>query len=580
MSAELQKTSFSRVWKYATVYKLIIFVSVMGVMLDALVQGGFALMLEKMLDDVFTQHNPYYIKIVPWVIVGMFFLRGVGHYVGTYGMSWVGRKIIADIRQQVFNKYLTLPTSFFDKQSSASLISRMTFDIEMMSMGIANTVIVLARDLLTIIAFLGVMFYQSVSLTLIVFAMLPIVAMIIAYVNKRFRKIGHRIQNSMTGVSEVVEEVVKGQKVVRIFSGQEEESSRFFKVNNQNRYLNMKVVSMRAASSSLVQFIAACALALIVFFATRPVAIDDMTAGKFMSFIAAMLALIPPLKRLADISATLQRTLAAADSVFFILDQDSEEDLGKEKLEANEIGIKFDQLSFAYSDGTQALTDLNLIIKPGQTVAFVGQSGGGKSTLVSLVPRFYPYTSGKLLINNQDINNYTLDSIRDHISYVDQNVVLFNDTVANNIAYGSNKTEDVEKVINAAKQANAHEFIEQLPQGYDTKLGENGTRLSGGQRQRIAIARAILKDAPLLILDEATSALDTESEKFIQAALEKVMVGRTTLVIAHRLSTIENADLVVVMFEGKIAETGTHEQLLSEQGIYSNLYKIQMSSQS
>jgi subfamily B ATP-binding cassette protein MsbA len=580
MSAELQKTSFFRVWKYATVYKLIIFVSVLGVMLDALVQGAFALMLEPMLDDVFTKHNAYYIKIIPWVIVGMFFLRGVGHYIGTYGMNWVGRKIIADIRQQVFNKYLSLPTDFFDKQSSAGLISRMTFDIEMMSMGIANTVIILARDLLTILAFLSVMFYQSMSLTLIVFSLLPIVALIISYVNKRFRKIGHRIQNSMTGVSEVVEEVVKGQKVVRIFAAKDNESERFYKVNDQNRYLNMKVVSMRAASSSLVQFIAACALALIVFFATRPAAIDDMTAGKFMSFIAAMLALIPPLKRLTDISATMQRTLAAADSVFFILDQDSEQDLGKKELNAKDVSLKFEQLSFTYNDGTQALIDVDLQINQGQTIAFVGQSGGGKSTLVSLVPRFYAHTGGELLINDHDINDYSLDSLRSHIAYVDQNVVLFNDTVANNIAYGSNKTDDNDCIINAAIQANAHEFIQQLPEGYNTMLGENGTRLSGGQRQRIAIARAILKDAPLLILDEATSALDSESEKFIQSALEKVMIGRTTLVIAHRLSTIEKADVVVVMEDGKIAEQGTHAQLLSKQGIYANLHQIQASSHS
>ena len=274
----------------------------------------------------------------------------------------------------------------------------------------------------------------------------------------------------------------------------------------------------------------------------------------------------------------MQRTLAAADSVFFILDQDSEKDLGKKVLQAKDIALTFEDLTFTYSDGTQALSHINLKIIQGQTVAFVGQSGGGKSTLVSLVPRFYPYTKGKLLINNHDINDYTLDSIRDHIAYVDQNVVLFNDTVANNIAYGSNNTDDLNKVINAAKKANAHEFIEQLPDGYNTKLGENGARLSGGQRQRIAIARAILKDAPLLILDEATSALDSESEKHIQTALEKLMVGRTTLVIAHRLSTIEKADVVVVMADGQVAEKGTHAELLSEQGIYAKLHQIQLSS--
>jgi len=578
MSAEQQKTSFSRVWQYAKPYKLVMSVAIFGVLLDATVQGSFMLLFEYMIDGAFANHDRTIIKILPWAIVIMFVIRGLGNYLGTYGLNWVGRKIIADLRQLVFAKYLKLPTSFFDKESSAGLISRMTFDIEMMAMGVSTTVIVIIRDVLTIIALIAVMLYQSLSLTVVVFILVPVVGLIISYVNKRFRKISHRIQNSMSGVSEVVEEVVKGQKVVRVFAGQEDEAQRFYKVNNQNRHLNMKVISIRALSSTTVQIMTACALAIIIYFATVPDAIGAWTGGKFMSFIGAMMAMLPPLKRLADSSATIQKTLAAADSVFYILDQDSEIDMGKKQLQATEVSLKFADLSFTYADGTQALSHLNLTIKPGQTVAFVGQSGGGKSTLVNLVPRFYAYSSGKLLLNEHDINDYSLDSIREHIAFVDQNVVLFNDTVANNIAYGSKKDAQLSQIKNAAKQANALEFIEQLPEGFDTMLGENGTRLSGGQRQRVAIARAILKDAPLLILDEATSALDSESEKFIQAALEKVMVGRTTLVIAHRLSTIEKADIVVVMSQGKIAEMGTHTQLLAHGGIYANLHQIQVSS--
>ncbi|MCF6289270.1 MAG: ATP-binding cassette domain-containing protein [Proteobacteria bacterium] len=403
--------------------------------------------------------------------------------------------------------------------------------------------------------------------------------LIISYVNKRFRKISHRIQNSMTGVSEVVEEVVKGQKVVRVFAGQDDETKRFYKVNNQNRYLNMKVIAIRTLSLSTVQILTACALAIIIYFATVPGTIDMWTGGKFMSFIGAMMAMLPPLKRLADSSAMIQRTLAAADSVFYILDQNSETDQGELELKAANIDIIFDRLTFTYEDGTQALTDINLVIKAGQTVAFVGESGGGKSTLVNLVPRFYRYTAGKLAINSHDINVYSLQSIRNHIAFVDQNVILFNDTVTNNIAYGGNKKASIEQVKQAAIQANAYDFIKNLPDGFETLLGENGTRLSGGQRQRIAIARAILKDAPLLILDEATSALDSKSEKLIQQALEKVMHGRTTLVIAHRLSTIEKADKVVVMAAGKIAEVGNHQQLIARQGIYAKLHQIQVSEQ-
>ncbi len=578
-SSEHKKTSFGRIWQYAKPYNLVMFVAVFGVMLDAAVQGSFMLMFEYMIDDVFDKHDQTIIKILPWVIIGMFTLRGLGNYLATYGLNWVGRKVITDLRQLVFAKYLKLPTSFFDKETSAGLISRMTFDIEMMAMGVSTAVIVIVRDVLTIIALLSVMLYQSVNLTLVVFILLPLVGMIISFVNKRFRKISHGIQNSMSGVSEIVEEVVKGQKVVRVFSAQEEEANRFFKVNNKNRSLNMKVVATRALSSSTVQILTACALAIIIYFATVPGSITAWTGGKFMSFIGAMMAMLPPLKRLADSSSTIQKTLAAADSVFYILDQESEEDRGKKTLSAKEISISFKDLSFSYEDGTQALSNLNLEITQGESVAFVGQSGGGKSTLVNLVPRFYSHTSGKLLINGHDINDYTLDSIRDHIAFVDQSVVLFNDTVANNIAYGANSNANLDEIKKAAQQANALEFIEQLPDGFDTMLGENGTRLSGGQRQRIAIARAILKDAPLLILDEATSALDSESEKLIQAALERVMVGRTTLVIAHRLSTIEKADNVVVMSGGKIAEMGNHQQLLTHNGIYANLHQIQAASQ-
>ncbi len=578
MSAEHQKTSFSRVWKFTTPYKFVLFIAIIGALMDAGVQASFMLMFEYMIDDAFGQHDKKVIALLPWVIIAMFVVRSLGNYISTYGLNWVGRKVIADLRQLVFKKYLQLPTSFFDKESSAGLISRMTFDIEMMAMGVSTTVISIFRDVLTIIVLIGVMLYQSVELTAVVFVLVPLVALIISVVNKRFRKISHRIQNSMSGVSEVVEEVVKGQKVVRVFAGQEEEAKRFFNINNKNRYLNMKVTSIRALSSSTVQILTACALAIIVYFATVPEAIDAWTGGKFMSFILSMMAMLPPLKRMADSSAMIQRTLAAADSVFYILDYAAEADEGRHDLNAKEVSLKFDDLSFEYEDGTSALSHINLDIKQGQTVAFVGQSGGGKSTLVNLVPRFYPYTSGKLLINGIDINNYSLSSLRNHIAFVDQNVVLFNDTVANNIAYGSNNKADKDAIKNAAIQANALEFIEELPDGFNTMLGENGTRLSGGQRQRIAIARAILKDAPLLILDEATSALDSESEKKIQSALEKVMIGRTTLVVAHRLSTIEKADLVVVMDQGKIAEMGSHSQLLASDGIYSKLYQIQLSS--
>ncbi len=567
-------TSWRRVWQFVRPYRWVLLLAVLGVTLDAAVQGAFALLLQHILDDVFGRHDPFYIRVIPWAIVGLFLLRGIGNYIGTYGVNWVGRRVIMDIRDRVFRKYLSLPAHFFDSHPAANLMARMTFDIEQMSLGVSRAVIVIARDFLTIVFLLAVMFYQSVQLTLIVFAIVPLVAWIIAYVNKRFRQISHRIQQSVSGVSEVVDEVVRGQKEVRIYGGQDEELARFNCVNNDNRRFNLKVASIQAASSSLVQFLAACALAVIIYFATRPGQIDQITPGAFMSFISAMLALIPPLKRLSDISSTVQRTLAAADSVFYILDQESEKDSGQKILADNKLDLRFEGVTLDYPDGTQALRGVDLAVPAGSVVALVGQSGSGKSSLVSLVPRFYDPSSGRVLINDSDIREYRLDSLRDRMAYVGQNVVLFNDTVANNIAYGSGK-HTPEAIREAARKANALEFIEALPKGFETAIGENGARLSGGQRQRLAIARAILKDAPILILDEATSALDTRSERAIQDALQQVMKNRTTLVVAHRLSTIENADKVVVFDAGRVAEQGTHADLVSQGGLYAQLHALQ-----
>jgi len=573
--AEAKRTSWRRVWQFVRPYRWALLVAVLGVTLDAAVQGAFALLLQHILDDVFGRHDPFYIRVIPWAIVVLFLLRGIGNYVGTYGVNWVGRRVIMDIRDRVFRKYLSLPAHFFDSHPAANLMARMTFDIEQMALGVSRTVIVIARDFLTIVFLLGVMFYQSVQLTLIVFAIVPLVAWIIAYVNKRFRQISHRIQQSVSGVSEVVEEVVRGQKEVRIYGGQAEELERFERINNDNRRFNLKIASIQAASSSLVQFLAACALAVIIYFATRPAYIDQITPGAFMSFISAMLALIPPLKRLSDISSTVQRTLAAADSVFYVLDQPSEQDTGDKAVPETALDLRFHGVSLDYPDGTRALHEVDLEVPAGSVVALVGQSGSGKSSLVSLVPRFYDPTEGQVTINGTDLRDYRLDSLRNRMAYVGQNVVLFNDTVANNIAYGSAEKYSREAIREAARKANALAFIEALPNGFDTPIGENGARLSGGQRQRLAIARAILKDAPILILDEATSALDTRSERAIQEALHKVMKNRTTLVVAHRLSTIENADKVVVFERGRIVEEGSHQALLARGGLYAQLHALQ-----
>ncbi len=560
--------------KYVKPYRLVFAIAIIGAAIDAAMKGLFAGLLSPILREGFSNDNSLWVKYIPLIIIGIFLLRSIGNFLAAYGFTWVGRKIINDLRQQVFHQYLRMPQKFYDEHSAGGLISRMTFDIEQMANGVSKNFVIIIREALSIVFFLGVMFYFSWQLAMVAFIVFPLVAFIIRMINKRFRRIGHGIQDSIADITQTVEEVVKGHKIVKIFKGQDAESKQFAANIKNNRQLQVKIVASQEVLSSVVLMLVAVALSIIMYMAAR----SGIDAFDFMAFLSAMLALMPTVKNLTSVMSTIQTTMAAADSVMHVLAQKPEADLGTVTLKAEQVQVEFVDVDFSYSDESHALKQINLTVEAGQSVAFVGASGGGKSTLVNLVPRFYDVSAGQILINGENIQKFTLESLRDHVSMVSQEVVLFNDTVRNNIAYGAQAECSDEAIIQAAEQANAMEFINQLDHGLDTELGDNGTRLSGGQRQRIAIARAILKDAPLLILDEATSALDTESEKHIQDALEHLMQNRTTLVIAHRLSTIENVDKVVVLNQGQVVQVGTHQELMAVPGIYAQLQQSQMLS--
>lgn len=550
---------------------MVFIAAIIGAIIDASMKAFFIWSLSYILEMAFEQQNALWIKSIPLFVITVFLIRSVGNFAAAYGFTWVGRNVINDLRAAVFGQYLQLPQKFYDKHSSGGLISRITYDIEQMANGVSKNFVIIIREMLTIVFYLMVMFYYSWELALAAFVAFPIIGLIIRLVNKRFRRIGHGIQQSIARITQTVEEVVKGHKIVKIFKGQQQESKKFAHNIKNNRQLQVKIVATQEVMSSINLMLVAVALSFIMYVA----ATSGMSSANFMSFMMAMLALMPTIKNLSAVFSTIQTTLAAADSVMDVLAEQPEKDTGNQVFEAAQVGIEFEQVGFSYDGQTPALSDINLQLQAGQSVAFVGASGGGKTTLVNLVPRFYDVTTGRILVNGQNLQDFTLTSLRDHISVVSQEVILFNDTVRNNIAYGSQSGHSEADIIQAAKQANAWSFIEQLPDGLDTELGDNGTRLSGGQRQRIAIARAILKDAPVLILDEATSALDTESEKHIQLALEELMKNRTTLVIAHRLSTIEHVDQVVVLDAGRVVQMGTHEQLLAEPGIYAQLQQSQ-----
>jgi subfamily B ATP-binding cassette protein MsbA len=538
--------------------------------------AAFARLIEPMLDGSFVDKDPDTIKWVPLMIILVFLVRVISGFMSNYGMAWIARNVIHALRSRMFNQLLQLPSRFYDHASSGVLLSKLLYDVEQLAQASSTVITIVIRDILTIAWLVALMLYHSVSLTLIFLVVTPFMALLVAFISKRFRKLSKRIQHSMGDVSHVAQESIDANREIKIFGGQQYETRQFQTVNDYNRKQQLKLSATNAISVPFVQFIVAVAFAAIVYLATQPEILEVVTVGKFMSFLIAMLLMMQPIRRLTMVNENLQRGIAAAESVFDFLDQEIERDTGTRKLEKVKGHVQFKNASFSYEQNKpDILQDIELDIAPGQSVAFVGRSGAGKTTLVSLLPRFYDLSAGQILIDGNDIHDVQLASLRENIALVSQHVTLFNDTIAHNIAYGVLEDASEQDLRTAARAAHALEFIESLPEGFNTMVGENGVLLSGGQRQRLAIARAILKNAPILILDEATSALDTESERHIQGALNELMKNRTTLVIAHRLSTIESVDRIVVLEQGRIVETGTHNQLLEKQGKYAALYNMQ-----
>jgi len=508
------KDTYRRLLGYVRPYRKQFVIAVLGMVGYALTDTAFAALMKPMLDGGFVEQNKNSILFVPLMIIGIFVLRGVAGFASTYYISWIGWRVIKQLRGEIFSKYLTLPTSFYDRASSGELISRITFNSQMVAQAASSSLTVIVRDSLTAIGLFALMFYQSWQLSLSFLIIGPIIAFIVARVSKQFRAISRKIQGSMGDVSHVIQEAVEGARVIKIFGGQQEELNEFELANERNRAFNMKETMVKALNEPIVQFLVAIALAVIVYVASSGKIADRISVGSFMSFITAMLLLFAPLKRLTNLNNEIQRGIAAGESLFAILDLESERDHGTATLQNSISNIEYRHVNLSYeTDKPAVLCDIQLHIKQGETVAFVGESGSGKTSLVNLLPRLYELDSGLVLINGKSVNDYTLQSLRSQIATVSQDVMLFNDTIASNIAYGSRNSIDDVTLHAACKAAHAHDFISRLPDGYKTLVGENGIMLSGGQRQRVAIARALLKNAPILILDEATSALDTESSK-------------------------------------------------------------------
>ena len=573
------KKLYLRLLRYVVPYRRAFVLAIAALVVLAATEPVLPALLKPTLDDGFVPKDLDKVAFMAMLLVVAFFIRGLAAYASAVSMAWVAGKVVMDLRTRLFEKLLMLPSSYYDTNPSGQIISKITFDANQVTEAASYVLTVLVRDALAIVGLLAWMFYLDWQLTFITFATAPIVVLIVRHFSTRLRKMSHHLQRSMGEVTQTLTEAIDGEKVVRIFGRQGHEKSRFQHATNWVRRYQLKFASSAAAVAPFAQLVTSLAAAVILYTAASRAVNSGFTAGDFASFFTAMALLFSPIKRLTGVNGRLQKGLAGAESVFALLDSPTEPDEGLVTLDGAEGCIEFCNVSFAYAEGlVPALDAVSLTVQPGEMVALVGSSGSGKTTLANLIPRFYRPERGQILIDGLDSANITLVSLRRHISLVSQDVMLFDASVAANIAYGSpGKASDAE-IAKAAQAANAVAFIEALPEGFDTVIGQNGVRLSGGQRQRIALARAFIKDAPILILDEATSSLDTVSESEIQAAVEALRAGRTTVVIAHKLSTIEKADRIVVMQAGKIAAQGTHTQLIKNNSLYAALYRFQFSN--
>ena len=571
---------YRRLLRYASPYWRRFLIAIVALILYASMGPVLAKFVQPLIDGSFVQRDPTFLKLAPLVLIGLSVVRGVTGFASEYYAGWVSRRVISDLRRDIFQQLLDLPCTHYDRASSGKLMSELLFNTEQVAESLTNGLMGIFRDGLTIVGLVGLMAYENWRLSLVMVIIGPLLGVSISAVSRRFRRISRKIQESMGHVGHVAQEAIDAQRIVKVFNGKAYEARKFGEENENNFHRHMKRVATEAASSALIQLTYISGFAAVLYVASFDSIRNSISTGSLIAFVAAMSMLLSPIKRVSSLANILQRGIAAGGSIFTLLDSDRERDAGTLAPENIRGEVSYQNVSLTYPGHPKAvLNGIHLEVSAGKTIALVGHSGSGKTSLIRLLPRLYEPSSGRVLIDGIPIQDMRLEALRSLIAYVGQEVTLFNDTVARNIGYGSSRPSSRADIIEAARAAHALDFIKALPEGFETEVGEHGVILSGGQRQRIAIARALLKNAPILILDEATSALDAESEQQVQAALEALMKNRTTLVVAHRLSTIRHADTIFVMKEGSLIESGTHEALLEQGGHYAELCRLQFSAE-